>query len=102
MLVACAPTIDGPVEKQRAADTLDAARLTSQLSALPGVERAEVMLRRAVRDPLSTAAPAPSSISIVIVVDDKADRARIDASARALAKALVAVEPTIVVDVGAK
>ena len=52
LLVACAPVVDGPVEKQLATDRSDGDRLAAQLSALPGVVRSEVMLRRPVRDPL--------------------------------------------------
>jgi hypothetical protein len=98
VLVSCAPAVDGPVEKQRAFDRADADLLRTQLAALPGVHRAEVVLRRPVRDPLATAAPAPTTASLVLVVEDRADRARLEASARALARTFVEVEPTIVID----
>ena len=52
-LAACAPVIDGPAERQRALDREDGARLAAQISALPGVVRAEAVIRRAVRDPLA-------------------------------------------------
>jgi hypothetical protein len=62
------------------------------------------MLRRSVRDPLATTAPAPTSISIVVIVDDKADRAKLERLAGVLARAYVGgeVTPTVVVEVGAK
>lgn len=101
-LAACAPAVDGPVEQQAAVDVRDTTRLTAQLAALPGVVRAEVILHRPARDPLSLTAPAPPTSSIVVIVDDRADRTRIDASARSLTRALApTVEPTIVVEVGA-
>jgi hypothetical protein len=97
---ACAPTVDGPVERQRAADRADAERLRAQLTALPGVARAEVIVQRPARDPLATVAPAPAAASLVIVVDDRADRANVETAARALSHAIVPVEPTVVVEVG--
>lgn len=101
-VVACAPAVDGPVEQGRAADSIDAQRLTAQLAVLPGVARAEVVLTRPVRDPLSTAAPPSPTASLVIVVDDKTDTARLSATARALVRAIApTAEPTIVVEVGA-
>lgn len=102
-LAACAPTVDGPAERQVAADRDDAARLTAQLGALPGVVRAEVILHRPARDPLSLAAPAAPTASLVIVVDDRADRPQIAASARTLVRAVApAAEPAVVVEVGAR
>jgi type III secretory pathway lipoprotein EscJ len=101
LLTACAPVVDGPVEKQAAVDHADEMRLTTQLVALPGVAHAEVVLRRPARDPLSTATPAPIAASIVLVVDDKADRAKLETSARALTRTFAPeVDPTIVVEVG--
>ena len=101
LIVACAPTIDGPVERQRAADTADGVQLTNQLAALPGVTHAEVMVRRPARDPLSTTAPASPTTSIVLIVDDRADRSKLETSSRVLARSLVpGVEPAIVVEVG--
>ena len=100
LVLACAPIVDGPVERQRALDESDAARLHAQVLALPGVARAEVVLTRPARDPLTTSSSAPAT-SLVIVVDDRADRAKIEASARALARAITpSVVPTIVVEVG--
>lgn len=102
-LVACAPTVDGPVEHQHALDQADSARLTAQLSVLPGVVHAEVILHRPARDPLSLAAPTPATSSIVLVVDDRADRPKLEASSRVLVRALApAVEPTVFVEVGAR
>ncbi len=102
-LGACAPAVDGPVEKQVALDRADSARLTAQLAALPGVVRAEVILHRPARDPLAVAPPAPPTSSIVLIVDDRADRSRTEASAISLSRALAPdIEPTLVVEVGAK
>lgn len=98
----CAPVVDGPVERQRAADLSDAERLTAQLAALPGVVRAEVMLRRATRDPLATTPATAPAASLVIIVDDRADRAAIHAAAHTLGRAAAPeLEPAIVVEVGA-
>jgi hypothetical protein len=109
-IAACAPVVDGPAERQRALDREDGARLAAQLAVLPGVVRAEAVVRRAVHDPLapgraastaSTAAPAAAA-SLAIVVDDRADRAAIAGAARTLARAIVpAAAPAIVVEVGA-
>jgi hypothetical protein len=99
---ACAPAVDGPIEKQIALDRADSARLTAQLAALPGVVRAEVILHRPARDPLSVAPPAPGTSSIVLIVDDATDRGRTEASAISLSRALAPdIEPTLVVEVGA-
>jgi hypothetical protein len=110
-LAACAPTVDGPAERQRALDREDGARLAAQISALPGVVRAEAVIRRAVRDPLgpraaapaTPAAPAPAAAaSAVVAVDDRADRAAITEAARTLARALAPeAAPAIVVEVAA-
>ena len=102
VLAACAPAVDGPVERQAAVDRADSARRTTQLVAQPGVVRAEVILHRPAGDPLSLAAPAAPASSIVLIVDDRADRARIETTTRSLTRALApAVDPTIVVEVGA-
>lgn len=101
-VAACAPRIDGPTAQQRAHDARDGERLTAQLAALPGVVKAEVLLRRPARDPLSTDAPAPPALSLVVIVDDRADRAAIRDHAKRLAGALAPdVTPAIVVEVGA-
>jgi hypothetical protein len=103
LAVGCAPVVDGPAERQREADRADAARLTAQLSALPGVVRAEVMLRRPAADPLAVTPAGPPATSVVLIVDDRADRASLTTTARTLAKAVTpAVEPAIVVEVGAE
>jgi hypothetical protein len=102
LLVACAPVVDGPAERQRAADHADAARLTAQLAALPGVVRAEVLLLRSISDPLAPTPPTRAAASLVIIVDDRADRAATAAAARALSRtAAPDVDPTILVEVGA-
>lgn len=103
LLTACAPAVDGPAEKQAATDHADEMRLTAQLVALPGVGGAEVVLRRAGRDPLAVAPPRPGTASLVLVVDDRADRTRLRTTARALSQALAPeLEPVIVVEVGVK
>jgi len=86
LLAACAPDIAGPVEHQRAVDREDALVLAKQLGDLPGAIRAEVALHRPVTDPLAQKT-TPGSAAVVIVVDDKADRAAIEASARTLVHA---------------
>lgn len=103
-LAACAPAVDGPAERRRALDREDGAQLTAQLAALPGVVRAEAVVRRPVRDPLAPARPEVEAASIVVVVDDRADRASITEAARTLARALVpeVAAPAIVVEVGAR
>jgi len=98
VLVSCAPTVDGPVEKQRAFDRADADLLRAQLAALPGVTRAEVVLRRPVRDPLSTTTPSSATASIVLVIEEHIDRQRLETSAHSLARAFTDVEPTIVIE----
>ncbi len=101
-ICACAPVVDGPAETQRAIDRTDEQRLTAQLIALPGVVRAEVLIRRPARDPLSMQPTAAPSASLVVIVDDQADRDATKAAARSLiAVAAPSVEPTIVVEVGA-
>lgn len=102
LFAACAPTVDGPVERQRAGDRADALRLSAQLDALPGVTRSEIVLRRPVADPLATEPAASPAASLVIIVDDRADKAAIGKTARELVRAVAPdLEPTIVVEVGA-
>lgn len=102
MAVACAPVVDGPVEKQRISDRNDGDRLAAQLAALPGVVRTEVMLRRPVRDPLGVDPPASGAASIVVIVDDQADRAAtLETTKRLAAAAAPDIDPAIVVEVGA-
>lgn len=101
-LVACAPSIDGPVERQRTIDREDSQRLAAQLAQLPGAVRADVTLHRPIVDPLTEVA-TPASAAILIVVDDKADRAAIERSARALARGTAPEisEPAIAIELGA-
>ncbi|MBX3157245.1 MAG: hypothetical protein KF773_14815 [Deltaproteobacteria bacterium] len=103
-LIACAPAVDGPAERQRARDVEDGARLRAQVAALPGVDRVEVILARPARDPLAPphlAAPR-HVVSVVAIVDDRADRDAVASSTAKLARSLApAAEPTIVVEVGA-
>lgn len=83
-LYACAPTLDGPLERQRAADREDAAQLSAQLGALPGAIFASVTLHRPMRDPLGVAGPKPAAGVVLIVIDDAADRRAISRTASAL------------------
>ena len=102
ILTGCAPTVDGPVERQRALDRADGAQLAAQLVALPGVVKSEVILHRAASDPLAPV-PAQPGAAIVVIVDDRADRAAIGDRARELAKAVAPeLAPTVVVEVGAE
>lgn len=101
VVIACAPTIDGPVDQQRARDAADAARVSAQLAALPGAVHADVTLHRAVHDPLGPSQPA--SAGVVIIVDDRADRAAIERTARALLRGTAPeiADPEVAVEVGA-
>jgi hypothetical protein len=101
VIAACAPTIDGPLDQQRARDSADAAALAAQLGRLPGALRAEVTLHRPMRDPLG--ASQPGSAAVVVVVDDRADTVAIDRSARVLlhGTAPELTDPQITIDVGA-
>jgi len=85
-LAACAPTVDGPLEHQRAIDRADGDRLAAQLAKLPGAVHAEVALHRSVVDPFTQQASRPGA-AVVLVVDDRADRAALVASARPLVRA---------------
>ncbi len=102
LLVACAPQIDGPIERQRAIDRDDSARLAAQLAELPGAVRANVTLRRPSVDPL-TESVTPGSAAVLVVVDDKADRGSIERSARALVRGTAPEigEPSVVIELGA-
>jgi type III secretory pathway lipoprotein EscJ len=102
LLVACAPQIDGPVERQRAIDRDDGTRLAAQLAQLPGAVRAEVTLHRPTVDPL-TQSVTPASAAVLVVIDDKADRRAVTRSAIALVRGTAPEipEPEIVVELGA-
>ncbi|HEY4055426.1 MAG TPA: hypothetical protein VGM39_02420 [Kofleriaceae bacterium] len=101
-LATCAPSVDGPVEKQRAIDQQDATALRAQLAALPGAIAADVVIHRGVADPLAAVnTVAPTTVSAVVVVDDQADRAATSARAEQLVRASTQVMPTIVIAVGA-
>lgn len=102
VVVACAPVVDGPAARARGADRADEQRLAAQLLALPGAVRSEVMIRRPIRDPLDVAPPADAALSIVLVVDDHADRATtLIAAERLAAAAAPGIDPAIIVEVGA-
>ena len=102
-LAACAPNVDGPVDHGRAIDRDDAARLETQLAQLPGATAARVTLHRPVRDPLGVGEPGAATAAVLIVVDDRTDRAQLTAAAHALARAAApeVAEPAIVTLVGA-
>ena len=101
VVIACAPTVDGPLEQQRARDATDAAALGAQLAALPGAVRADVTLHRPVHDPLGASQPAAAAV--LVVIDDHADRAAIDRSTRALLHGTVPeiTDPQVAIEVGA-
>jgi hypothetical protein len=100
--VACAPQIEGPVERQRALDRADSSRLATQLAQLPGAVRAEVALHRAVVDPLTDTADAASA-AILIVIDDRADAGAIRRAAAAIVRGTAPEisEAAIVIELGA-
>ena len=102
-LVACAPQIDGPIERQRVIDRDDSGRLETQLAALPGALRASVTLHRPAIDPLTEVATPPSA-AVLVVVDDAADRRAITRSAISLVRGTAPeiAEPSIVVEIGAR
>ncbi len=103
LVAACAPTVDGPADRQRTVDREDADRLAAQLAALPGAVSASATLHRSVRDPLAVTPASPSSAAVLIVVDDRADRSAITRSATELTRATAPEieRPVILVEVGA-
>jgi type III secretory pathway lipoprotein EscJ len=102
-LVACAPRVDGPVERQRTADRDDSVALGAQLAKLPGAMSATATIHRAARDPLGVSPASNSSVAVLIVVDDATDRAATTTAATTLVKATVPEvnAPAVVVLVGA-
>lgn len=102
LAVACAPTIDGPVERQHTVDRSDSTRLAAQLAQLPGAVRADVTLHRPVVDPLTQHA-VPGSAAVLVVVDDRADRTAVTRAAIALVRGTAPeiADPAIVIEVGA-
>ena len=98
-LAACAPSVDGPRERQRAVDREDADRLAAQLRELPGTVSASVTLHRAHRDPLGATAPTPASGIALVVVDDAANRDQIAQLATAAFAATAPDVPDRVVQV---
>jgi hypothetical protein len=86
VIAACAPTIDSPVARQRAIDREDAHALAAQLSTLPGVLAASALLERPAFDPL-TQETTSASAAIALMVDARADRARLAELARTLTRA---------------
>lgn len=102
LAVACAPTIDGPVERQHAADRSDATELAAQLAHVPGAIRADVTLHRPVVDPLTQQA-IPGSAAVLVVVDDRADRDAVRRAAITLLRGTAPeiAEPAIVIELGA-
>ncbi|CAN5689770.1 hypothetical protein BH11MYX2_BH11MYX2_31730 [soil metagenome] len=103
-LMSCAPTVDGPIERQRVIDQQDARALRAELAVLPGAIDAEVVLHRGALDPLAPpwATVPATTATAVIVVDDLADRAATTARATQLVEASAGnVRPTIIIAVGA-
>jgi type III secretory pathway lipoprotein EscJ len=100
-IIACAPMIDGPIERQRTIDRQDAERLALQLGQLPGALHAEVVLHRPVFDPL-TRQQTPASAAVVLVIDDHADRAALTSSVRDIVQASAPeiAEPKIAIAFG--
>ena len=103
LVAACAPQIDGPVERQRIADRDDADRLGAQLAALPGTLSAHVTLRRSVVDPLGARPVTHASAGVLLVVDDRADQAALRETASTLVRAAApeVTAPAILLHVGA-
>ncbi|MFN0251369.1 MAG: hypothetical protein ACKV2T_31125 [Kofleriaceae bacterium] len=103
VLAACAPTVDGPVERQRTADREDSLALGVQLATLPGTVSATATIHRAVRDPLGVSPASTASVAVLVVVDDATDRAATTTAATTLVKAAVpeVSAPAVVVLVGA-
>lgn len=99
----CAPTVDGPIERQRAADRDDSLALGAQLAKLPGAVSTTATIHRSVRDPLGTSASSTASAAVLVVVDDGANRAATLEAATTFVRAAVPdVEaPAVVVLVGA-
>jgi len=101
VLAACAPIVDGPAERARAADLADSDRLATTLAALPDAIAARASLHRAVRDPLTGATSAASAYALV-VVDGDVDATRVLARAFVLAAAPGIANPTVLVVRGAR
>lgn len=88
-LGACAPSVDGPIEHQRAIDREDGDRLSAQIALLPGVVGAQVVLHHAARDPLALTPAAPAVFSAVVTTDDAAAPDAVRDAAIRLARAIV-------------
>jgi hypothetical protein len=95
VISACAPPVDGPVDRQRAIDRDDGDRLAAQLALLPGVVAANVVLHHAHRDPLAVTPPTPATAAAVISVDDRADRDAIRGAATRLIRAALPELPAM-------
>ena len=102
-VAACAPTVDGPAERQRTIDQDDSDRLAAQLASLPGAVSASATIHRGVRDPLAVSVPSPSSAAVLLVVDDRADRIAITRAATELTRATAPeiASPVVLVEIGA-
>lgn len=103
-LAACAPTIEGPAERQRDADRSDGDQLARQLGALPGAISAHVTIHRAVRDPIAVGTVGSSTAAILVIVDDRADRSSLTTTATKLVRAALPeiAAPELIVEVGAR
>jgi hypothetical protein len=102
VLAGCAPVVDAPAERARAADAAESDRLSAQLGALPGAWSAHATLHRAFREPL-TGATSPAVASALVVVEASADRAALQRAAEALVHAAIpdVAAPTVIVASGA-
>ncbi len=100
VMVGCAPTIDGPMERARAADQHRAAQLAAQLRLLPSAAATHVMIRTLPPDPFTNAAPAPFA-SALIVIDDPVHRSSVADAATRLVRAAVpeVLRPEVVIAV---
>jgi len=101
VLAACAPIVDGPAERARAADLADSDRLSATLAALPDAIAARATVHRAFRDPLSGQS-SPASAFALVVVDADPEPARTHASVLVKAAAPDIADPTVVVVRGAR
>lgn len=103
-IAACAPAVDGPTERRRAADREDADRLAAQLAQLPGTVSVGVTLHRPAADPLAPSPASPATGLALIVVDDSVERDAMTRTARSLfaASAPEVTAPAIEVVVGGR
>ena len=101
VLAACAPIVDGPAERARAADLADSDRLSATLAALPDAITARATIHHAFRDPLS-GATSPATGFALVVVDADPEPTRTHASVLVKAAAPELTDPTVIVVRGAR